>query len=146
MKPPAWRMNNALYPFRFDLQTRNRDEDGLRHINNIAIAGYYDEARGRFSRKIFNEAGMGEYVRIVTAESSVSYLGEVFHPDMVEIGTGILRIGNASYDLGQAMFQNGKCVGVCTSTFVQATAEGSSPLSASLRAVLSSYLIQAPTA
>ncbi|WP_225205470.1 acyl-CoA thioesterase [Novosphingobium huizhouense] len=155
MKPPAWRLEPAIYPHSCLIQTRYTDEDLLRHVNNIAVAGYYDEARSRFSRAIFqaaNAAG-GETLgaaqgrgRIVTADSRCSYLAEVFHRDdqPVEIRTGILRIGTASYELGQALFQDGRCAGLCTTTFVQADAQGASPLSPAMRAVLEAHLIPAP--
>ena len=144
MKPPAWRQDRAVYPHSFHIQTRYRDEDGLHHINNIAVAAYYDETRARFSREVFKTAGLGDRVRIVTADSRVSYLAEVFHPDEVEVRSGILRIGKASYDIGQAMFQKGRCVGICTTTFVQASAEGSSPLEPGLRAALEAMMISEP--
>lgn len=144
MKPPAWRQDPAVYPHSFLMQTRYRDEDGLHHINNIAIAAYYDETRARFSRAVFTAANLMDRVRIVTADSRVTYLGEVFHPDEVEVRSGILRIGSASYEIGQAMFQKGRCVGVCTTTFVQASAEGSSPLAPSLRSALEAMMIKAP--
>jgi len=148
MKPPAWRQDRAVYPHAFTIQTRYRDEDGLGHVNNIAVAAYYDETRSRFSREVFTAAGDIGRIRIVTADVRVSYLGEVFHRDDagIEIRTGILRIGTASYDIGQAMFQDGKCVGICTTTFVQASKAGSSPLSEGLRAALQTMLIKEPTA
>ncbi|NML95173.1 acyl-CoA thioesterase [Novosphingobium olei] len=155
MKPPAWRLDPAIYPHVCQIQTRYTDEDMLRHVNNIAVAGYYDEARSRFSRAIFNatNAASGESLgaahgrgRIVTADSRVSYLAEVFHRDdeTVEIRTGILRIGTSSYEIGQALIQGGRCAGLCTTVFVQADASGSSPLSPALRAVLEAQMIKAP--
>ena len=77
MKPPAWRQDAALYPHSFLIQTRYRDEDGLHHINNIAVAAYYDETRARFSRAVFTAANLMDRVRIVTADSRVTYLGEI---------------------------------------------------------------------
>jgi acyl-CoA thioester hydrolase len=145
MKPPAWRQDPDVYPHVFELQPRYHDEDALRHINNIAVAAYYDEARSRFSRQVFAQAGIEKTTRIVTADSRVTYLAEVFYPDMVEVRTGILRIGGASYDLGQALFQKGRCVGVAMTTFVQASSEGASPLSDSLRAALEAAMVRQPT-
>lgn len=144
MKPPAWRQDRALYPFSCAIQTRYTDEDSLGHINNISVAAYYDEARSKFSRHVFARVGRSEMMRIVTADSRVTYLAEVFHKDEVEVRTGILRIGSASYEIGQAMYQDGRCVGICTTTFVQATATGSSPLSESFRAALQEMMIHAP--
>ncbi|MGE6697229.1 acyl-CoA thioesterase [Hyphomonas sp. NPDC076900] len=144
MKPPAWRQDRAVYPFSCAIQTRYTDEDSLGHINNISVAAYYDEARSRFSRHVFAKVDPAEMTRIVTADSRVTYLAEVFHKDGVEVCTGILRIGTASYEIGQAMYQDGRCVGICTTIFVQATPAGSSPLSASLKAVLQDMIIHAP--
>jgi len=144
MKPPAWRQDRAVYPFSCAIQTRYTDEDSLGHINNISVAAYYDEARSRFSRHVFAKVAPAEMTRIVTADSRVTYLAEVFHKDVVEVCTGILRIGTASYEIGQAMYQDGRCVGICTTIFVQATPEGSSPLSESLKAALQDMFIHAP--
>jgi len=144
MRPPAWRQDRAIYPHVFQIQTRYRDEDMLNHVNNIAVAEYYDECRARFMRRIFEGAGEIDRVRIVTADSRVTYLAEVFHPDMVDIGSGILRIGGSSFEIGQAMFQVGRCVGLCTTTFVQATAEGARPLDPAFRQALESLLIRTP--
>ncbi|MES2032637.1 MAG: acyl-CoA thioesterase [Pseudomonadota bacterium] len=146
MKPPAWRQDRAAYPHAFQMQTRYRDEDGLGHVNNVAVSAYYDETRSRFSREVFTAADHLKRVRIVTADVRVSYLAEVFHDEAegVEIRTGILRIGTASYEIGQAMFQRGKCVGICTTTFVQADANGSSPLSDRLRTALEAVMIREP--
>ena len=55
---------------------------------------------------IFSPANGLERVRIVTADTYVRFMGEVFHPDEVHIGSAILRIGNASFQIAQALFQN----------------------------------------
>lgn len=144
MKPPAWRQDRAVYPFACAIQTRYTDEDSLGHINNISVAAYYDEARSKFSRHVFSKVNSGEMTRIVTADSRVTYLAEVFHKESVEVCTGILRIGTASYEIGQAMYQDGRCVGICTTIFVQATPAGSSPLSESLKAALQDMFIHVP--
>jgi acyl-CoA thioester hydrolase len=144
MKPPAWRQDRAVYPASTLIQTRYHDEDMLGHINNIAQAAYFDEARSRMMREVFQSAGGLERVRIVTADVRVSYLGEVFHPDDVEVASGILRVGNASMEIGQAMFQKGRCVALCSAVFVQASAEGANPISPELRAALETFLIREP--
>ncbi|GHE65528.1 thioesterase [Camelimonas fluminis] len=143
MKPPVWRQNSAAYPHVFILQTRYRDEDRLGHVNNIAVAAYYDEARSRFTGDVVR-AATAERVRIVTADSRVTYLAEVFHGADVEIRSGVLRIGSASWDIGQAMFQKGKCVGLCQTTLVQATAAGAQPLADAIRAALTRMLVTEP--
>lgn len=144
MKPPIWRQDRAVYPHVFSVQTRYRDEDRLGHVNNIAIAEYYDEARSRFTREMFVQAGMSMKSRIVTADSRLTYLAEVFHLNDVKIGTGILRIGSSSYDIGQGLFVDGVCKGICTTTFVQSSSTGSTPLSDELRAALNAAALREP--
>jgi acyl-CoA thioesterase FadM len=51
MNPPAWRQDRALYPHSIRVQTRYHDEDRLGHVNNIAVAAYYDEARSQLMRR-----------------------------------------------------------------------------------------------
>jgi len=145
MKPPAWRLERDVYRHFTEIQTRYRDEDMLRHVNNMAVAGYHDEARNRFSRVYFKLAGDITGTRIVTVETRVNFLAEVFHPDTVEVGSGILKIGGASYEIGQALFQKGKCVGLCTAVFVRATrSRGTAPLPDNLRAALETFRLRAP--
>lgn len=144
MKPPVWRQQRSIYPYVTRLQTRYRDEDRLAHINNIAIAEFYDEARSRFTRDLFVRAGVGMKTRIVTADSRLTYLAEVFHMQDVDIATGILRIGSSSYDIGQALFIGDVCKGICTTTFVHAATTGATPMGDDLRAALQDMLINAP--
>jgi len=141
MKPPNWRLQGASYPNVMRLETGYRDVDQLGHVNNIAIAGYYDEARSRFTNLTFAAAPKGAISRIVTVQSRIAYMGEVFHPNVLEVRTGILRIGRSSYDLAQALFQKDVCVGVCDTTLVQATSAGAEPLDPRFRAVLEGFLM-----
>ena len=94
MKPPAWRQDRALYPHSVRVQTRYHDEDRLGHVNNIAVAAYYDEARSQLMRRTFELTGGLTGVRIVTADVRVSYMGEVFHPGDVEVASGILWLSS----------------------------------------------------
>ena len=144
MKPPAWRQNRALYPHSVRVQTRYHDEDRLGHVNNIAVAAYYDEARSQLMRRTFELTKGLTGVRIVTADVRVSYMGEVFHPGDVEVASGILRIGNSSWEIGQTMFQNDRCVGVAATVLVQASASGAGTIVPELRAALEQLLITAP--
>lgn len=142
-RAPAWRLARDAYPLGFQLQTRYRDQDILAHINNTALAGYYDEGREQMMRAVFSRVADPVRPRIVTAEIQVSFLGEVFHPDTVEIAAGVLGIGGSSFEIGQALFQGGRCAGLASATFVQADEHGASPLGAGLRAVLDSLMIRA---
>lgn len=142
MTLPAWRQDRDAYPHSFELQPRYRDEDMLRHVNNLSIAEYYDEVRSRLMREIFRRAGAPDGVRIVTAETRVSYAGEVFYPDLVDIRSGLIRLGTASFTIGQALFQGGRYVGFCDSVLVQAAATGAEPIHPALREAMEGLMIR----
>lgn len=145
MKPPAWRLERGVYAFATEIQTRYRDEDMLRHVNNMAIAGYYDEARNRFSQAIFKAAGDLTGTRLVNVENTVNFLAEVYHPDTVTVGSGILSLSTSAYVIGQALFQKGHCVGTCSTVFVRASrSRGTSPLPDNLRAALEGFRLLTP--
>ena len=144
MKPPVWRQDRALYPFAYTLQTRYSDQDTMGHVNNISVARFYDEGRSRFMQHIFSGIGRQPDLRIVTASSFVSYGDEVFYPADVEVVAGILKIGTASFTIGQALIQGGRYRGLCDTVFVQASKAGSEPLNPALRAVLETLVIREP--
>ncbi len=144
MKLPAWRQDRAIYPKMFQIQTRYRDQDVLGHVNNISQSAYFDEAREKLMRSLRVGLGDDDITRIVTAQTTVAFLAEVFHPDMVDIAAGISRVGHSSWEIAQAMFQNGRCVALAATTLVQATAEGAQPLSPAFRAALEALTIDEP--
>src|SRR5690606_37452886 len=136
------RLTAASYPYFAEIHTRYTDEDHLGHVNNIAIAGYYDEARNRFTQAVRDRAGDLTGMRLVTAQADVSYRAEAFHPDELRVGCGIVGIGGASDGIGQALYQKGRCVGVCRAVFVNAVAPGTAPLPESLRAALQGFMLE----
>lgn len=113
------------------------------HINNLAVARFYECARARFqlfafdNRNFFNE---GKHAAVV-AETRLRYLAEANFPDPVEVGSGIARIGNSSYDFHQALFQNGVCVGLCDCVMVQVHGGKPTPLFTEVRERMQSMLI-----
>ena len=143
MKPPEWRKQRAPYPLTFQVQTRYRDQDLLAHLNNVAIAEYFDDVREQIMRSIRAQLDPSEHIRVVTASMAVTYLAEAYHPDTVDIGAGILKIGNTSFEIGEAMFQNGQCVAICTATLVQSLEGRKVPIAPKMRAILDAVLVTA---
>ncbi len=54
----------------------------------------------------------------VLARLAIDFLGEMHWPGDVEIGTAIVRVGNSSLGLDQALFVNGVCVATAENTLV----------------------------
>ncbi len=141
MKPSPDRLQLELYPFRMEIAPRFGDMDPLRHLNNVALAGMYEEGRVRFGSALYPLRLQGRGYRLVIAEVSIRYLAESHYPAPLTIGVGVLRIGGAAHTLGQGLFQGGRCVGVCDTVLVH-TAEGRpSPIPDALRATLTDNLL-----
>jgi acyl-CoA thioester hydrolase len=127
----------AAYPHRLAVTTRVSDLDPYGHLNAIRIGHYYEDARARFYVDVF--AGENR-LRTVVAQLTIRYLGEGFWPGAAEVGTGILRIGRSSFEMGQALL-DGTCIGVCETVIVHSQDGASAPLTAEYRERLQRMLI-----
>jgi acyl-CoA thioester hydrolase len=118
----------AEIPIRYD------DIDSLGHVNNAAAAVILQEARTHF------HAAAG-YIRLpdglhsMVAALSIEFAGEMFFPGVVEVRTGLLRMGRTSYVLGQVARQKGKITVYGETVLVVAGESGPAPLPDELRAV-----------
>ena len=132
-KPQSWQLDPASYPFNHRAETRFADLDLLGHINNVSMAGLFEHGRGMFNHAIAVERrAPGQRWLIVSV--ALAYIAEAHFPEHVEIASGILRIGNSSWDIASAAFQGGECKATCITTIVLTDANGPTPLPQELRA------------
>ena len=122
-KPDRWRLSPASYPFTAAIPTRWADLDLLGHINNVSMAGLFEEGRGRFNRSLELHRG-DKTTRWLIAAVDLNYLAEAHHPHDVTIASGIGRIGEKSWTILSGAFQNGVCVATCDTTLVYTNANG----------------------
>ncbi len=122
-KPEGWRLNPAAYPFSTDIPTRWADLDLLGHINNVSMAGLFEEGRGQFNRTLDLFRG-DRSIRWLIAGVDIAYLAEAHHPAPVTIASGIGRIGERSWSILSAAFQKDVCVATCETTLVYTDASG----------------------
>lgn len=125
-----YRLDPAHYPLKVQILARYADVDPLWHINNVAIAQYYEEARVSSIMRIVGSERIPTDVsgRILIAHQSIDYLREAGYPGTLEIGIGVLRVGHSSYTFGMGMFQDGLCVSVSDAVMVFADTNGSTRL------------------
>lgn len=141
-----FRLDPDRYPLKVRILARYADVDPLWHINNVAVAQYYEEARVSASMMMMggrHVAGAGGE-RILIAHQSIDYLREGTYPGALEVGVGVLRIGRSSYRYGMAMFQDGACISVSEAVLVYADAHGPAALPGDYRQRLEAWLIAAP--
>ena len=135
-RPEAWQMIAENYPISVVMQTRFQDIDPNRHLNNVAFAAMFENARVRLNRSLRPWADRPKNERSMVAAVTINYLNEGQYPDDVEISSGVSRIGTSSYVITQAMFQNGRCLATCDSVIVCRTDGEGKPLRAEVVAEL----------
>ena len=125
-RPEPWRLNQSAYSFTVDVPTRWADLDLLGHINNVSMAGLFEEGRGLFNRSLMLTRPSRD-VRWLVAAVSLNYLAEAHHPGDVTIASGIGHIGKRSWTIQSGGFQNGVCVATCDTTLVYTDKTGATP-------------------
>jgi acyl-CoA thioester hydrolase len=111
------------------------DQDGARHINNVAYAEYLENARTELiiDRLIVHKAkGDNFTVRRVAIE----YLGMGSYPGRVEVGSCVTDIGDSSFTVGQAVFMDDRCLATGETVHVHHRKGERVPLGDDLRAAL----------
>ncbi len=141
MKPSPHRLDLGLYPFQTVVEPRFGDMDPLRHLNNVALAGIYEEGRVRFGLSVSDSYAHQKGQRLVVAEVAIRYLAEGCYPAPLTVAAGVIRIGASSYQLGQALFQSGQCIGVCDTVLVYTADHRPHPLPDGFKAALAGKMI-----
>ena len=80
--------------------------------------------------------------RLLVAKASYDYLHEAHYPQPLEARVGVVHIGNSSFELALALFQEGRCVCLADVVAVHVTDNGPAPLLAELKTKLQSRLLR----
>jgi len=132
----------ATYPIVVQVLARFGDVDPLWHINNVAIAQYFEEGRVSGLRRMLGGDRMPATIeRLLIARQSIDYLREATYPGTLDVGVGMLRIGNSSFTVGMGLFQGESCVSVSDAVMVNASASGAAPLADEARRLLEQWLL-----
>jgi acyl-CoA thioester hydrolase len=140
MKPEPHRLSRAGYPYFRRVIARFSDMDVEGHLNNVALASFYEDARVSFLHDLAGEE-RGQSFRFVIASIRISYLTEAHYPGDYDVGLGVTRFGTTSFDIGCALFLGDKCVGVCDTTQVTIGTSGPITIPPALRVALEKKLL-----
>ena len=75
-KPEGWRLNLAAYPIILESDTRFQDMDINGHLNNVAFASLFENARVQLHRKARPWADRPDNERTMVASVEINYLRE----------------------------------------------------------------------
>ena len=127
--------DRATYAFWSREKVRWGDQDGARHINNVAFASYLETSRLELMlAKVIPHKGKGDNftVRRVTIE----YLGNTSYPNELEIGSAVVEVGSSSFTIGQGIFLGDRCLATGETVHVHLRERAPFPLTDELRAAL----------
>jgi acyl-CoA thioester hydrolase len=133
-------LDAARYPHRLEVPTRFADVDINGHINNVAMAAVFEDARVRFFTMGLGLREMG--VRAVLGAAYIDYISEAHYPAAFDVGVGVESIGRASWTISEVALQGGAVRALCRATLVCTDGERAQPLAANVRAVLERWLLK----
>lgn len=91
-----------------EISTRWDDNDSYRHINNVVYFSYFDTAvnqnlieRGVLDIEKSKEVGL-------VVDNQCQYFDSISFPDKVQVGLGVVKIGNSSVQYLIGIFKNNK--------------------------------------
>ncbi len=140
--PLPHRLDPAIYPVHQIAQTRFQDMDINGHLNNVAFAALFENARVQLNRNVRPWADRPANERTMVAAVEINYLREGNFPDDVTVCSGIGRIGTSSWTIEQAMFQNGQCIATCDTVVVCRTDNQAKPLRAEIVEGLKAQMVR----
>ena len=143
-RPPEWRKQPDVYPQQQEMHTRFQDIDPNRHLNNVAFASLFENARVQMHKEARPWADRPRNERTMVVELTVNYLGEGSFPEPVTVCTGVGKLGTSSWTIYQAMFQDGRCIATSDSVIACRTDGEAKPLRAELRESLEKLLVSEP--
>lgn len=108
-KPDPVLLEPDRYPVQYEITTRFHDIDPNNHINNVAVASYFEDARVRFDESL-QLAGTAELsdLRTMIVSLHIEYPAELFYPAPITVHAGILDIGRSSWTLAAIAVQDGR--------------------------------------
>jgi acyl-CoA thioester hydrolase len=144
-------MNQPVSPPAIDLRDRSvyatwtrdivryADLDPNGHVNNGAVNQYFEDGRVHFraERMTFLD-GARLFQGFAVGRFAATYHAALTYPATVDIGTVVTRVGNASFDLGQGIFDGDRCIATAEvgQVYFDAVSGRSRPLPDPIRAAL----------
>jgi acyl-CoA thioester hydrolase len=141
LRSDAVRRDTAWYPHHFELRTAYADVDPIGHLNNVALARFFQESRTVIDGEVW---GLEQIVRpggrtaLLLAHVDIDYLQQGFWPGMLTVGTGVEHVGTSSYANCAALFQD-TCIALCRSVTVHTLHGRPAPLPGEARRRLETF-------
>ena len=114
------------YPFRLTDNVRFMDLDPNNHVNNAIYSSYFETSRVMLTK----DSAYGitpDGLSWVLARLDIQFRAELHWPNVIELGTGIEKVGRTSLTFSQVVFCGGKCIASASATTVMVGLESRQP-------------------
>ncbi|MGH3586608.1 MAG: acyl-CoA thioesterase [Pseudonocardia sp.] len=108
---PARRVREA-YPFRLDVRTRFGDIDTNRHVNNVALAGWYLDGLAELHLDVLGYPTGGPLDGLSPSTLSVQYLDQVHYPGIYQLRVGVVELDETTVRYACGLFDGPRCIGL----------------------------------
>jgi acyl-CoA thioester hydrolase len=111
------------YPLRFEARALYGDVDTNRHVNNVAVARWFEESRAQLNHRVAGAARLLDPppgLQLLLVSIQIEYLQQVPYPSTLTVAAAVGRLGGASYAVAHGLFQDGQCAALGESVVVQA--------------------------
>jgi len=126
---------------------RFSDTDMLGHVNNVAVAAYFEAGRCELFYQLMAQGGLAERgkdarIDFVLARAAIDFRKEFFYPGTVEVGSRFTRLGNRSITTGYGLFIGDTChaTAECVNVFFDLDTRASVPPPPKVRQLLEAAL------
>ena len=99
------RLQPDNFPYSYEMQTRFADLDKVGHVNHVNLTAFFQEGRNRFFYA--SELMRAAPCSLVVAALNIEFSGDLFHPEPIQVYTGLLEVGRSSFRVGQIACQGG---------------------------------------
>jgi acyl-CoA thioester hydrolase len=125
------------FPHWVTVTLRYSDQDPMGHINNVVYGAYFAEGRNAYVGQLVKRVAPAN-IDFVLAGVKIDYHREMHYPGQVDVGSGVLRIGNKSLTLRHALFKDGELVASAESVlvFIDTSTGASVPIPGEVREAL----------
>jgi acyl-CoA thioester hydrolase len=119
--PGPEREDRATYPFATSLRARIGDIDTNRHVNNVALIGWYAQGVAALHDEVLTPGWGGPSPALAPTGYRVRYVAEVGYPADYELGVAVLGqgtddAGEPTVHYGLGVFLGERCVGLADAT------------------------------
>ena len=104
--------------FSITLTPRISETDLVGHVNNVAIAGWFEDLRVRFTRSLEVARDGGEVVHFTLASLKLDFVAETHYGEDVVLSMLAVTPGNTSLTLEGELRQGGKLTAKGTAVMV----------------------------